>query len=237
MSPLATLLALALPPRCPGCGGIVEADHRFCGGCWRSLRFVAPPWCAGCRHPFDHPRGDGARCASCLATPPRHAGVFAAVVYDDVSRRLALRLKHGRQIALAETAGRLMARHVPADTDLLVPVPLHRGRLWSRGFNQSALLAGTIARCTGVPHRADALVRHRATPLLRGLGARERAAAVRAAFRVRAGPALTGRRVVLVDDVYTSGATADACASALLRAGARSVAILVWARVLGDPVD
>jgi ComF family protein len=172
-----------------------------------------------------------------MERPPRHAGIFAAVAYDDVSRGLALRLKHGGRIALAETAGRLMIRHLPRDATLLVPVPLHRSRLWSRGYNQAALIAGAIARHTGVPHRSDLLRRRRATPLLRGLGAREREAAVRGVFCVDDQRSLAGERIVLVDDVHTSGATSRACVAALARAGAASVTILVWARVLDDAVD
>lgn len=231
--------ALALPPRCGGCGGVVGQPHSFCPACWRSLRFLGPPCCAGCGVPFEFDRGDGARCAGCLATPPRHAGIHAAVAYGDVARGLALRLKHGRRIGLAETMARLMVRHMPADAELLVPVPLHRWRLWARGFNQSLLIAEALAKRSGVPIELAALLRPRATPLLRGLGRRDRARAVAGVFAVADGrkAALKGRHVVLVDDVHTSGATSDACTRALLRAGAARVSILVWARVLDDADD
>uniref|UniRef100_UPI0020C6FF63 double zinc ribbon domain-containing protein n=1 Tax=Sphingomonas bacterium TaxID=1895847 RepID=UPI0020C6FF63 len=89
------VVSLALPPRCPGCGTPVGEDHRFCAGCWSQLRFVGPPWCAACNTPFDYDRGERARCAACLADPPHHAGIRAAVAYGTVSRRLALRLKYG----------------------------------------------------------------------------------------------------------------------------------------------
>jgi ComF family protein len=132
-----------------------------------------------------------------------------------------------------------MARLLPDDADLLVPVPLHRGRLWGRGFNQAALIAAAIGRARGVPVDPFALARRRATPVLRGLGARQRAAAVKGAFAVpdRRRPVLRGKRVALIDDVHTSGATADACTAALLGAGAASVTILCWARVLGGEDD
>jgi ComF family protein len=237
LSPFAALARLALPPRCPGCGAVVEADHRFCAACWGGLRFLGPPWCAGCAAPFAFDRGDGARCAACLAEPPRHAGVFAAVRYGEAASAVALRLKYGGRIALAETAGRLMARHVSADATLVVPVPLHRWRLWTRGYNQAVLLGEAVARRTGVPLALDILERRRATPSLRGLGARERARAVRAAFALRQGARVGGERVVLVDDVYTTGATAQACVRAILAGGAASVAVLAWARVLDDPAD
>lgn len=234
-SVLAFARDLALPPRCAGCGAIVTCADRFCANCWGSLSFVGPPWCAGCNLPFDHDRGAGALCASCIETPPRHSGVRAAVAYGAVARTLALRLKYGGRTADARTAARLMQRHVPADADLVVPVPLHWRRLWWRGYNQAGLIAGHIARDTGIPLAVTLLRRPRATPVLRARSPRERRKAVRGAFAV-CGDTARGRRIVLVDDVYTSGATTDACVAALLRAGAARVTILAWARVLhGEP--
>lgn len=224
----------ALPPRCPGCGMIVEHDHRFCGGCWSRVRFLGPPWCAGCKAPFAFDRGEGALCGPCLADPPRHAGVFAAVAYDELSRRLALDLKYGRRVGIAETMARYMRRSVPDDVDLLVPVPLHRWRLWARGFNQSVVIGAALASSTGVPLDRTALVRIRATPSLRGSGRAARARAVRGAFTVPDRGRVGGRRIGLIDDVHTTGATAAAATAALLRAGATSVAVLCWARVLGE---
>ena len=229
---LGLLRDLALPPRCPGCGEIVGAAHRFCTGCWASLQFLGPPWCAACNLPFTHDRGAEARCAQCLADPPKHAGVRAAVAYGDVARTVALRLKYAGRTAYAETAARLMLRHVPVEASLLVPVPLHRWRLWRRGYNQAALIADHLSALSGVPRNRDALQRHRATAPLRGHSARARRLAVRAAFRVGNG-AVKGHHVVLVDDVYTSGATTDACTAVLARAGAASVTILTWTRVIG----
>jgi len=226
----------ALPPRCPACGIPVAEDHRFCVDCWSSLRFLGPPWCAQCHLPFGFDRGEGAVCAPCAATPPRHAGVRAAVAYGDVAGALAVRLKHGGRIALAGTMARAMLRLVPDDADLLVPVPLHRGRLWRRGFNQAGLIAEAVGRLAGLPREHLALRRDRATPLLRGLGRRARARAVTGVFRID--PArrdrVRGRAVLLIDDVYTTGATTAACTRALRAAGARSVTILCWARVLPD---
>lgn len=231
------VVTAALPPRCAGCGVPVAEDHRFCAPCWSSLRFIGPPWCAGCNIPFAFDRGDDARCGDCLRDPPRHAGVRAAVAYGPVARSLALRLKYGGRTAFAETMALRMRWLIPAGTDLLVPVPLHRRRIWSRGFNQAALIAQALARAHAVSHDRDVLVRPRHTVVLRGLGGRQRARTVAGAFAVVAPERVLGKAVVLVDDIYTSGATADACTRVLLRAGARSVTILCWARVLSTDRD
>ncbi|WP_322964197.1 ComF family protein [Sphingomonas fuzhouensis] len=234
-APLAWLARWALPPRCPGCAEPVEADHRFCAPCWGQLRFLDGSGCATCGLPL----GDGlmGRCGRCLADPPRHAGIHAAVAYGPIARELPIRLKHGGRIGVAETMAGPMARRMPPDIDLLVPVPLHRWRLWRRGFNQAVLIGEGVSRRTGVPLARHAVQRVRATPLLRGLSPKQRRAAVTAAFRVADPAAVKGRRVVLIDDVYTTGATAGACVRVLLAAGAASVAILCWARVIEEPGD
>ena len=161
------------------------------------------------------------------------------MAYGDVAGRLAVRLKHGGRIALAETMARFMARLVPPGEAVMVPVPLHRWRLWARGFNQATLIADALSRLNGLPVERDALRRPRATRLLRGLGRRGRATAVSGAFAVPATmrARVKGRAVVLVDDVYTTGATAAGCTRALLAAGATSVTILCWARVLPGEAD
>jgi ComF family protein len=236
LAPLARIADLALPPRCPGCGEVTAADHRFCADCWAELRFLGPPWCASCQLPFEFDRGEGAVCAECMAAPPPHDGVRAAVAYGAVAREVALKLKYSGRLACAQTMASAMARLLPAGAELLVPVPLHRWRIWSRGFNQAALIAGALARASGVAADAELLRRVKATPVLRGLGPRGRAKAVAGAFALApgAGEKLGGKMVVLVDDVHTSGATANACARVLKRAGAGKVILLCWARVL-DP--
>jgi ComF family protein len=231
------VLDFALPPRCPGCGAITGEPHRFCLDCWRSLTFLGEPCCFRCGMPFAYSGGGGeAWCGACLADPPPFDRLRAAVAYGDVSRQVALKLKYSGRPGLAETLAHFMVRHVGAGEGdgLLVPVPLHRWRIWKRGYNQAALIASALSRRTGLPAGLDLLDRTRATPPLRGLGRRERALTVRGAFKVppKARDRLAGRRILLIDDVYTSGATAAACARALKRGGAASVEVLCWARVV-----
>jgi len=228
---------LVLPPRCPGCREIVRDDGRFCETCWATLRFITAPQCACCGTPFDHDRGAGTQCGACLLKPPRFATARAVLAYEGAAQRVLLAFKHGDRQHLVRLMVPQLARAgagVLGDGALLVPVPLHRTRLWARGFNQAALLARALARRTATPLAVDALVRVRRTALSRGLGRRARAANVRSAFKVVRPEQVRGRRIVLVDDVLTTGATADACARTLLRAGAARVDVLTWARVVRD---
>jgi ComF family protein len=227
----------ALPPRCPACGTIVPEPDLFCLECWRSLVFLAEPCCERCGLPFAYEGAADAQCGRCLADPPPFDRLRAAVAYGDTARKVALKLKYSGRPGIAETLAHFMRRQLPActsDDALLVPVPLHRWRIWKRGYNQAALIASALARRSGLECASDVLRRTRATPPLKGLGRRERALAVRGVFAVEKAdrPRLKGRHVILVDDVYTSGATAGACARTLRRAGARSVAVLTWARVV-----
>lgn len=236
---LSRLIDFALPPRCPGCGAIVVENGHFCAQCWGALRFLGPPWCAACNMPFETEQNEGALCGACLADRPVLDGVRAAVAYGDVARTVALRLKYGGRMGHAGPMAAAMVRHMPPDADAVVPVPLHRGRLWKRGYNQALLIAAALSRRSGVRLERDALRRVRATPPLRGRNARERADAVARAFAVAPGARerIAGRVLVLVDDVHASGATATACARVLKRAGAARVVLLCWARVVADGAD
>lgn len=236
---LAPVVDLVFPPRCPLCGDGLAAQSGLCAACWSTLAIPSEPACALCQRPFgDGHVAAGAVCAPCLAAPPRHDGIAAGTLYNDASRRLVLAFKHGRRLALAPFMARLIAARLPAlEGDWLVaPVPLHRWRLWHRGYNQAALLAGEIARLRGARLAVDLLQRRKPTPSLGGLGRKARARALSGAIAVAPGQAagLKGARVLLVDDVLTSGATSGACVSALKRAGAEQVVIACFARVLDE---
>ena len=233
----AAAVDFALPPRCPSCGLIVPAPHSFCFDCWKGLAFLTEPCCVRCGLPFAYGSDEEAECGKCLADPPPFDRLRAAVGYGDVARSVALKLKYSGRPGVAETLARFMRRQLVAGEDaVLVPVPLHRWRIWKRGYNQAALIATALSRSSGVPAHLDLLRRTRATPPLKGMNRRERAQAVRGAFALGEGgrDAVRGRTMILIDDVFTSGATACACARLLRRAGAARVEILCWARVLHE---
>lgn len=227
-----SVLDFALPPRCGGCGTIVDQVDSFCPDCWRKLEFLQGG-CRRCGLPLE--ATDVEMCGRCLANPPRLDRIRAAVGYGDISRSIAIRLKYGRKVALARTMSRYMQPllgEVPADA-LLVPVPLHRSRLWRRGFNQSAIVARDLSRRTGLRVSVDTLRRTRATPPLKGMSMHQRRRTVAGAFEARSSAELDGRTIILIDDVLTTGSTANACARALKRAGASRVDLISWARVIG----
>ena len=227
-----SMLDFALPPRCGGCGTIVDDIDSFCPGCWSELDFLQGG-CARCGLPLE--ATDAETCGRCLAKPPRLDRIRAAVAYGDISRSIAIRLKYGRKVGLARTMSRYMLGLIGdlPEQAMLIPVPLHRSRIWSRGFNQSAIVARELSRRTGLPVSVDALRRVRATPALKGMTRSQRRRTVAGAFRVDAKAQLRGRTIVLVDDVLTTGSTANACARALKRAGAARVDLISWARVIG----
>jgi ComF family protein len=229
-------LDLALPPLCPACRELVGGDG-LCAPCWAKLSPIAPPYCERLGIPFAYDPGPGVLSMEAIADPPAYHRARAAVRYDDVARKLVHSLKYGDRLDIAGTAGRWMARagrELLADADALIPVPLHWRRLWARRFNQSALLARAVSAASGAPVAYEALARVKPTAQQVGLTRKERAGNVQGAFRVPAEgkAAVTGRRLILIDDVLTSGATADACARTLLRAGADRVDVLVFARVV-----
>jgi ComF family protein len=230
-------LDLALPPRCVGCGARVDAAGLACAACWSKLTFIAPPFCETCGAPFDFAVEGTHRCASCYAAPPSYDRARAALIYDDGSRGLILGFKHGDRLHAAPVFGLWAARagtDLLEDADIVAPVPLHRWRLLRRRYNQAALIAAQAAKHSGAANLPDLLVRHRATPSQGGLGATARARNVAGAFALnpRHADRVKGSRIVLVDDVLTTGATVSACARVLRRGGAARVDVLTLARVV-----
>jgi ComF family protein len=229
-------LDVALPTLCVACREPVDGDG-VCAGCWAKLSFIAPPFCPRLGIPFVYDPGSDMLSMEAIANPPAYARARAAVRYDDVARTLVHALKYQDRTDLAPAMGRWMARaghELLDDADVLVPVPLHWRRAWGRRYNQSGALARVIERLTGVRMAPEALRRIRPTEQQIGLSRTQRASNVQGAFKVATDrqSLIAGRRVVLVDDVLTSGATVDACARALLRAKAASVDVLVFARVV-----
>jgi ComF family protein len=229
-------LDVALPTLCVSCREPV-AGEGVCAECWGKLSFIAPPFCPRLGIPFVYDPGSELLSMEAIANPPAYQRARAAVRYDDVARTLVHALKYQDRTDLAPTMGRWMARagqELLGEADVLVPVPLHWRRGWSRRYNQSGALARVISAQSGVKVASEALRRVRATEQQIGLSRAQRASNVQGAFKVAAERSadIAGRRVVLIDDVLTSGATTDACARALLRAKAAQVDVLVFARVV-----
>lgn len=239
---LSPVVDFVFPPRCPLCGAGVSAQAGLCADCWGDLAIPGEPSCASCRRPFGDGVPGGATCAPCLAEPPRHDGIAAATLYNDASRKLVLAFKHGSRLGLAQMMARLMAARLagePRHEWLIVPVPLHRWRLWRRGYNQAAILAQELAKLTDGTLGLDVLERRKSTAALGGLGRQARRRELAGAIRLTAGrkSAVQGRDILLVDDVLTSGATSDVCVSALKRGGASRVVVTCFARVLDEALD
>jgi ComF family protein len=233
------------PPRCRACGGQIagrDSDY-FCGFCWSEIRLVSHPLCTLCGRPFLDAGGADHKCGTCLSRPPRFVSARAWACYpreelaEDPLRQVVHRFKYGRKVSLGKPLGRLMAggcREFLNDCgiELIIPVPLHPKRLRWRGFNQSVLLARQVSRAYALPIDAFILIRDKETLPQTQLSEEERRKNVRGAFSVRAPGVLKAKTILLVDDVYTSGATLNECSRVLTRAGARKVHVLTLARAV-----
>lgn len=232
-------LDILYPPQCLICDTAVTNTGTICAACWSAIQFIDQPFCAVCGLPFDYDLGPDAVCGACARKRPAYDRARAAMVYDDHSRRLIIAFKHGDRTDYAPALGRWLGRagsQLIAGADIVVPVPLHWTRLYSRRFNQAAMLADLIAREANLPFAPNILSRRRRTPPQGRLSASARWRNLRGAFAVpaRHRGAVKGRRVLLVDDVLTTGATVSVSAAALRRAGAASIDVLTLARVVRD---
>ena len=228
-----------LPPQCLGCGTLVDASGALCAECWDRVIFLSSPQCAACGLSFENSLGQGALCGACSRRPPVFGRASAAIVYDDASRRLILAFSHGDRTDAAPASARWLARagddlaggNLIDEAECIVSVPLHWSRLFAQRYNQAALLAQNLGRLSSVPMVPDALQRRRRTPPRGRMGAAVRRRNLAGAFGVgpRGRARIEERRVLLIDDVLTTGAT---CARTLIRAGARAVDVLTLARVV-----
>jgi len=235
---LARALDALLPPLCFACAAPTAAHQTLCPDCWRRVTFIAPPFCAICGAPFEIPVGADTLCGQCIAAPPRYAKARAAVLYDETSRGLILAFKHGDRTYPAPALAAWMKRaggDLWDEADFIIPVPLHRWRLFKRRYNQAALLARELGDLTGKPVLVDALLRKRATAQQGHLSRKQRLKNVAGAFGLNEASRahLKDKTVMLVDDVLTTGATVNECARILMKGGAKAVYVLTLARTRG----
>ena len=231
-------LDLLFPPLCMSCRARLSEPHSLCATCWSAISFIEGALCVRCGMPFDIDAGGETICGACLASPHDFDSARSLLRYDEASKQLLLTFKHGDRLDQAPAFARWLERTgrvLLAETNLIVPVPLHRWRLWKRRYNQAAILSERLARLCVRPHDPLLLERKRPTPSQGEMpSAKARRRNVLGAFRVAPGKAaqVKGRNILLVDDVFTTGATLDACARALKRAGAARVDALTLARVV-----
>lgn len=236
---LKRVVSVVLPPVCPATGEIVDGVGHLTPEAWGRLQFIDEPLCQSCGRPFAYDIGENGICVFCARSKPAFDMLRAALVYNDISARLVLRLKYGDQTDGIKIVSSWMANALPEHCrkpDFIVPVPLHYLRLVFRQFNQSALLArGLLSHCQGA-FEPQLLERVRHTPQQKGLTGKERWKNVRGAFRVSPKwvSRVEGKSVLLVDDVFTTGSTIRACCAALRQAGAAQVYVVVLARVAGE---
>ena len=229
-------IATVFPPVCHGCGIIMSRHGGLCARCWTEVRFIERPYCEVTGQPFDHDRGEGLVSAAAIADPPDYHKARAVALYDGPARKLVQALKFSDRTDLAPMMAEWMVRsgrELLDESVVILAVPLHRRRLFGRAYNQSGELARAVSHLSGQPLAPGTLIRRKATKPQVGLGRTARIANLSGAFRVEPSraPAIAGKRVLLVDDVLTTGATVNAAAKVLLRAGAAQVCVLTFARV------
>ncbi|MGE3537404.1 MAG: ComF family protein [Candidatus Tectimicrobiota bacterium] len=242
VSALRTVLDFVLPPSCLVCAVSTSREPLpwICQLCWQSIQYITPPWCSQCGQPLAAPPEGIAsathRCGACVLAPPRYTRARAVGHYQGALRELIHAMKYRGVYSLVRPLGALLLQHFATHweavrPDMLVPVPLHRSKLRSREFDQALALARQLGRGLEIPVRADLLTRQRPTLSQVGLSAAERRRNIRGAFLVRHPQACAGKTLLLIDDVYTTGATAQECAACLHQAGATRVDVYTVARV------
>ena len=235
-SGLRWFLEFLLPNRCPGCSEKLQSHGSLCPSCWADLTPLAAPMCQTCALPFEFEAEADSVCGACIKDPPEFDWACAAVQYEGLGRSIVLKLKHSASTVYVPVMAQMMVLSLgDKSPDIVMPVPLHAGRLIKRRFNQSQLLASALSKRLGISQDNFALKKVKATASQGGLGRTERFRNVSGSFRVSETAELTGKSILLVDDVLTTGATARACAKALKKAGAKEVGIVTFARV-GKPV-
>lgn len=232
-----TVSDLLFPPTCHGCGEHVSAPGSICPYCWQNIHFITPPYCPVMGLPFQYDPGDGFLSGEALQNPPVFDKARSAVIHDGLVRRLVTQFKYADRLELAPVMGQWMIRagqDLIAESDLIIPVPLHRWRFFTRRYNQAAELARMIAAQTNLPFMPEALLRHKATHHQVGLNAKERMKNIKGAFSVSPNGAniLKNKNILLIDDVYTTGATVNAAAKSLKKGGANKVFVLTFSRAL-----
>ena len=233
---LQTSVDFLLPPRCLLCYERTTDPHNVCAVCWQGLSFISDPQCVSCGMPFDFGVEGELSCAPCIDKPPAFNQMRSAVIYNDISRHLVLCFKHGDMLQISKLLSRWMinaGRDMVYNADVIIPVPLHRLRLLWRQYNQAALLVNQIAHFSGVKRQNEMLIRVRHTPSQGKKNYKDRVKNLKSAIAMnpRYSQDIKGKKVLLIDDVYTTGATIEECCRVLKSAGAESVDVLTFARV------
>ncbi|WP_313614550.1 ComF family protein [Agrobacterium sp.] len=235
------LVDVVYPPLCPGCGVLISKSGAFCSECWSGISFIERPYCEILGLPFSSDPGPGMLSSEAIASPPPFDRLRSAVIHDGAARRIVHQLKYQDRMDLVHMMAIWMLRAsdgMVEQCDCLLPVPLHRMRFLSRRFNQSAELSRHLSMLSGKPFLTSSVLRTKSTKRQVGLSARARQDNMRGAFAFAPGRELdvTGKRVVLVDDVYTTGATVSAVARLLKKAGAADVTVLTFAMAISGPI-
>ena len=234
---LKSLMRFLVPPRCLKCALSIQNDQALCTDCWKELTFITTPYCACCGYPFSIAVEDNSLCGPCHQKQPLYAMARSALYYDDHSKPLILRFKHADATHLTPLLGQWLynASHdILKQTDYIVPIPLHWRRLFSRRYNQAALLTLALARLSGKAASVTMMTRMRHTPFQGQLSTAARHDNVHNAFSIKPSwqAKIIDKNITLIDDVMTSGATINSCTRVLLKAGVRSVNVLTLARVV-----